>query len=136
METQSVGQDQTATPLPQEMLEKLFCAIGEIDEQEEERNKTLIHIREVRKSIRTLKKEKKVSRKLLCQLKVDLDVIDDNLRSANMVIKQAEQAGRLTVVIINDRAKLVLAVPDEESSPLMQCANLTPTVPDDCPPPQ
>lgn len=39
METQSVDQDQTAAPLPQEMLEKLFCAIGEIGEQEEERKK-------------------------------------------------------------------------------------------------
>lgn len=77
----------------------------------------MFRIRKVRESIRALKKGEKGLAKLLCQLKVDLDVIDDTLQSANTVIKQAEQAGRLTVVIINDRAKLVPAVPDEESPP-------------------
>ncbi|GAB0056742.1 hypothetical protein SIID45300_01053 [Candidatus Magnetaquicoccaceae bacterium FCR-1] len=96
-----------AAALTKEVEENHVQVIQEIREWKAKKNKVKILIRETRKELRTIKKNKKHARRYLKQLKRDLACINDD-------IGLASELGPFV---------------DE---PVMQCANLTPTVPDDC----
>lgn len=143
METQGSNPEQAAAPLTKEAVENLFQVIQALREQKAKKKGVLLDIRDVRNDVRAIRKNKKNARCYLKHLKWNLASIDEDIRLAKEIVTKAgydpDKIYTIKVVPVTGQAAAPVQEKDADpitDGPVMQCANLTPTVPDDTPPPQ